>query len=116
MSLMNPGDQFISINLSSGGHLTHGMKLNTSAIFYKPAHYELDPKTFHVVHQISAERARWVPSLNTWSFRNGMSHDSHHEADDYKNSERAGIRYHLVKPAYQRQLHELLERLHSEPA
>jgi glycine hydroxymethyltransferase len=45
MSMMQPGDQFISINLASGGHLTHGMKLNTSAIFYKPAHYELDPKT-----------------------------------------------------------------------
>src|ERR1700759_4261081 len=26
MSMMQPGDQFISINLSSGGHLTHGMK------------------------------------------------------------------------------------------
>src|SRR5213075_3084467 len=45
MAMMQPGDQFISINLSSGGHLTHGMKLNASAIFYKPAHYELDPKT-----------------------------------------------------------------------
>src|SRR4051794_1273822 len=45
MSLMKPGDQYISINLASGGHLTHGMKLNTSAIFYKPSHYELDPKT-----------------------------------------------------------------------
>src|SRR5882724_8859800 len=44
MSMMQPGDPFISINLSSGGHLTHGMKLNASAIFYKPAHYELDPK------------------------------------------------------------------------
>jgi glycine hydroxymethyltransferase len=45
MAMMQPGDQYISINLASGGHLTHGMKLNTSAIFYKPAHYELDPKT-----------------------------------------------------------------------
>jgi glycine hydroxymethyltransferase len=45
MAMMQPGDQFISINLASGGHLTHGMKLNASAIFYKPAHYELDPKT-----------------------------------------------------------------------
>src|ERR1700761_7224034 len=45
MSLMKPGESFISINLSSGGHLSHGMKLNTSAIFYKPSHYELDPKT-----------------------------------------------------------------------
>lgn len=45
MALMQPGDQFISINLSSGGHLTHGMKLNASAIFFKPAHYELNPRT-----------------------------------------------------------------------
>jgi len=45
MALMQPGDQFISLNLASGGHLSHGMKLNTSAVFYKAAHYELDPKT-----------------------------------------------------------------------
>src|SRR5688572_16915572 len=45
MALMQPGDPFISINLASGGHLSHGMKLNTSAIFYKPGHYELHPKT-----------------------------------------------------------------------
>src|SRR4051812_24046065 len=45
MALMKPGDSFISMNLASGGHLSHGMKLNTSAVFYKPAHYELDPKT-----------------------------------------------------------------------
>ena len=45
MSLMQPGDNFLGINLSSGGHLTHGMKLNASAIFYKPDFYELDPKT-----------------------------------------------------------------------
>src|SRR5437762_69649 len=45
MAMMQPGDRFISLNLSSGGHLSHGMKLNTSAVFYKPAFYELDPKT-----------------------------------------------------------------------
>ncbi len=45
MALMKPGEQFISLNLSSGGHLSHGMKLNTSAIFWKADFYELDPKT-----------------------------------------------------------------------
>jgi glycine hydroxymethyltransferase len=45
MAMMKPGDSFISLNLASGGHLSHGMKLNASAIFYKPDHYELDPKT-----------------------------------------------------------------------
>src|SRR3984885_11321130 len=45
MSILQPGDPFISMNLASGGHLSHGMKLNTSAVFYKPSHYELNPKT-----------------------------------------------------------------------
>lgn len=45
MALMKPGDQYISLNLASGGHLSHGMKLNASAQFFKPAHYELDAKT-----------------------------------------------------------------------
>jgi glycine hydroxymethyltransferase len=45
MSLMQPGETFLGIQLSSGGHLTHGMKLNASAIFYRPEFYELDPKT-----------------------------------------------------------------------
>ncbi|MBC7784082.1 MAG: serine hydroxymethyltransferase, partial [Burkholderiales bacterium] len=45
MAMMKPGDQFIALNLSSGGHLSHGMKLNTSAIFWKPGFYELDPST-----------------------------------------------------------------------
>src|SRR6478752_3586896 len=45
MAMMQPGDRFISLNLSSGGHLSHGMKLNTSAIFYKPEFYSLNPQT-----------------------------------------------------------------------
>jgi glycine hydroxymethyltransferase len=45
MSMMKPGDSFLSLNLSSGGHLSHGMKLNASAIFYRPEHYELDKAT-----------------------------------------------------------------------
>jgi glycine hydroxymethyltransferase len=45
MAMMKPGDTFLSLNLASGGHLSHGMKLNTSAIFYHPEHYELDPAT-----------------------------------------------------------------------
>jgi glycine hydroxymethyltransferase len=59
MALMKPGDGFISLNLASGGHLSHGMKLNTSAVFYKVNHYELDPKTetidFDSVRRVAKE-------------------------------------------------------------
>jgi CheY-like chemotaxis protein len=33
------------------------------------------------------------------------------EDDDFRRSQHAGIGYHLVKPAYQRQLRELLQRI-----
>src|SRR3954466_10977861 len=45
MAMMQPGDRYISLNLSSGGHLSHGMKLNTSAMFYRPEFYELNADT-----------------------------------------------------------------------
>jgi LPS export ABC transporter permease LptG/LPS export ABC transporter permease LptF len=47
------------------------------AIMSKVNVYELDPKTYHVVHQISAERARWEPALKTWIFQNGVSQNLH---------------------------------------
>jgi glycine hydroxymethyltransferase len=58
MAMMQPGDRFISLNLASGGHLSHGMKLNTSAIFYKPDHYELDPKTEQIDFNSVRAKAR----------------------------------------------------------
>ncbi|MEM1013512.1 MAG: serine hydroxymethyltransferase, partial [Planctomycetota bacterium] len=42
LGLFKPGDTFMSINLASGGHLSHGMKLNVSAKMFNPVHYELD--------------------------------------------------------------------------
>lgn len=33
--------------------------------------YELDPRTFDLRREISAERAEWQPSLRTWIFQNG---------------------------------------------
>lgn len=41
MSMMAPGDTFLSLVLKDGGHLSHGMKINFSGVFYKPAHYPL---------------------------------------------------------------------------
>ena len=43
--MITPGDKILGLSLAHGGHLTHGMKLNASAIFYKPDFYELDAKT-----------------------------------------------------------------------
>jgi lipopolysaccharide export LptBFGC system permease protein LptF len=37
--------------------------------------YELEPNTYRLVRQISAERAHWQTSLNTWVFENGWQRD-----------------------------------------
>lgn len=37
--------------------------------------YEIDPARFRLKRHISAERARWEPSLNEWVFQNGWSRD-----------------------------------------
>jgi len=39
--------------------------------------YELDPKTFDLRREISAERAQWQPSLHTWIFQNGWVREIH---------------------------------------
>ena len=45
MSVMQPGETMLSLDLNSGGHLTHGMSLNFSGKLYKVVHYGLDRTT-----------------------------------------------------------------------
>jgi glycine hydroxymethyltransferase len=45
MSLMQPGDTMLSLDLNSGGHLTHGMALNFSGRLYRVVHYGLERQT-----------------------------------------------------------------------
>lgn len=46
--------------------------------------YELDMSSFRIVHQISADSARWDPGLKTWVFTNGLSIDSTRPNAPYK--------------------------------
>ncbi len=45
MSVLQPGDTILSLDLNSGGHLTHGMALNFSGKLYRVVHYGLDRTT-----------------------------------------------------------------------
>ena len=40
-----------------------------------PYVYELDPKTFHVLREISANRARWQQNINAWVWEQGTATD-----------------------------------------
>ena len=45
MAALEPGDTILSLDLSHGGHLTHGKKINFSGQLYKVAHYRVDRQT-----------------------------------------------------------------------
>lgn len=45
MACLKPGDTFMGLDLSHGGHLTHGSPVNMSGILYKAVAYKLDEKT-----------------------------------------------------------------------
>lgn len=45
LSLLKPGDTVLGMSLSAGGHLTHGLKINFSGVFYNFVAYGVDPET-----------------------------------------------------------------------
>ena len=45
IALLEPGDKILGMGLSSGGHLTHGYKINFSGKIYHGIEYGLDPET-----------------------------------------------------------------------
>lgn len=45
MAVMQPGDTFLGLDLSHGGHLSHGSPVNMSGIWYKAVSYEVSKET-----------------------------------------------------------------------
>lgn len=45
LSVLNPGDKFMGLNLSHGGHLSHGSPVNFSGLVYQPLEYSVTEDT-----------------------------------------------------------------------
>ncbi|MBO4434121.1 MAG: serine hydroxymethyltransferase [Bacteroidales bacterium] len=58
MAVLRPGDVFMGLDLSMGGHLTHGSPVNASGILYKPVAYGLDPETGRIDYDDMERKAR----------------------------------------------------------
>ncbi|CAN5242513.1 hypothetical protein BH23VER1_BH23VER1_12330 [soil metagenome] len=59
-SVLQPGDKILTMDLSHGGHLTHGHPANFSGKFYEVAHYGVDKETETIDYDHLAGLAREV--------------------------------------------------------
>ena len=57
MSILKPGDCFMGLDLSQGGHLTHGSPVNASGILYKAVAYGLNPETGYIDYDAMEQKA-----------------------------------------------------------
>jgi glycine hydroxymethyltransferase len=59
-SLLNPGDKILGLNLSEGGHLTHGKDVNFSGRFFEAHFYGVDHETGLIDYDMVLEKAKEV--------------------------------------------------------
>lgn len=57
LTVLEPGDTFMGLDLSHGGHLSHGSPVNSSGILYRAVSYGLDENTGRVDYDAMEEVA-----------------------------------------------------------
>ncbi len=64
MTVMNPGDKFLGLDLAHGGHLSHGSPVNSSGLLYEPIAYGVKEDTGLVDYDMmEAQAIKHKPKL-----------------------------------------------------
>jgi glycine hydroxymethyltransferase len=63
LSVLKPGDTFLGLDLSNGGHLTHGSPVNSSGLLYRPVHYHVKADGRIDMDEVRALTLRERPKL-----------------------------------------------------
>ena len=58
MACLKPGDKFIGLNLSHGGHLSHGSPVNFSGLVFQALEYNVDAETGRIDYDAFEEKCR----------------------------------------------------------
>jgi glycine hydroxymethyltransferase len=58
MAILQPGDKILGLDLSMGGHLTHGSPVNFSGKLYKPFFYGVKKETGIIDYEVLERQAR----------------------------------------------------------
>lgn len=79
MTLLKPGDTVLGLDLAHGGHLTHGMKLNSSGQLYNFVHYGVSPQDsridFDQVARLAAEHRPKLIVAGASAYPREIPHD-----------------------------------------
>ena len=77
LAALQPGDTIMGMDLSHGGHLTHGSPVNFSGILFRVVSYGLDPETGRLNYNIILDAAKntarpfslraTVPTHDSWT-------------------------------------------------
>src|SRR5690625_3509742 len=59
-TVLELGDTVLGMNLSHGGHLTHGSPVNYSGLFYNFEEYDVDQETEQLDKEVVMEKAKTV--------------------------------------------------------
>lgn len=63
LSILKPGDRILAMNLSNGGHLTHGSAVNFSGRLFEMAFYNVDEKGFIDYEDLQQKAESFRPHL-----------------------------------------------------
>ena len=58
LAILQPGDKILGLDLSMGGHLTHGSPVNFSGKYFKPSFYGVVKETGLIDYEMLEEKAR----------------------------------------------------------
>src|SRR6187549_3114327 len=58
LAILQPGDKILGLDLSMGGHLTHGSPVNFSGKLYKPFFYGVKKETGLIDYEMLEEQAK----------------------------------------------------------
>ncbi len=58
LAMLDPGDRILSLDLTHGGHLSHGHPANFAGQLFEVEQYEVDPETGYIDYEGLAEQAK----------------------------------------------------------
>lgn len=58
LAALKPGDKVLGMDLSQGGHLTHGSPVNFSGLLFEMSSYGIDSKTHLIDYNVVADQAK----------------------------------------------------------